>query len=77
MRHLLIFRGKKRDLNQATDLNKVLIISEINLVIAAGFEPATLCLEGKCSIQLSYATRRCMRLQMYQNLHALGMLSRK
>ena len=25
-------------------------------VIAAGFEPATDCLEGNCSIQLSYAT---------------------
>jgi site-specific DNA recombinase len=25
-------------------------------VIAAGFEPATVCLEGRCSIQLSYAT---------------------
>ena len=26
-----------------------------NLVGAAGLEPATLCLEGKCSIHLSYA----------------------
>ena len=26
-------------------------------VIAAGFEPATVCLEGRCSIQLSYATK--------------------
>src|SRR6266542_6976151 len=25
------------------------------MVGAAGFEPATLCLEGRCSIQLSYA----------------------
>ena len=25
-------------------------------VIAPGFEPATVCLEGRCSIQLSYAT---------------------
>lgn len=24
------------------------------LAIPAGFEPATLCLEGRCSIQLSY-----------------------
>ncbi len=29
-------------------------------VIAAGFEPATVCLEGRCSIQLSYATG-CVR----------------
>ena len=27
------------------------------IVIAAGFEPATVCLEGRCSIQLSYATK--------------------
>ena len=26
------------------------------LVIALGFEPRTVCLEGRCSIQLSYAT---------------------
>ena len=25
-------------------------------VIAEGFEPSTVCLEGRCSIQLSYAT---------------------
>ena len=27
-----------------------------DLVIAEGFEPSTVCLEGRCSIQLSYAT---------------------
>ena len=26
------------------------------MVIAEGFEPSTACLEGRCSIQLSYAT---------------------
>ena len=26
------------------------------LVMAEGFEPSTACLEGRCSIQLSYAT---------------------
>ena len=30
--------------------------SLIILAIPAGFEPATLCLEGRCSIQLSYGT---------------------
>jgi hypothetical protein len=28
----------------------------ILLAIPAGLEPATLCLEGRCSIQLSYGT---------------------
>ncbi len=28
-------------------------------VIATGFEPVTVCLEGRCSIQLSYATILC------------------
>ncbi len=30
--------------------------SLVQLVIAEGFEPSTACLEGRCSIQLSYAT---------------------
>ena len=30
--------------------------ANIKVVIASGFEPETLCLEGRCSIQLSYAT---------------------
>ena len=29
---------------------------EDKIVIAKGFEPLTVCLEGRCSIQLSYAT---------------------
>gem|GEM_PF-6876983 len=31
------------------------------VVIALGFEPRTVCLEGRCSIQLSYATFSCCR----------------
>tara|TARA_B110000008_G_scaffold136419_1_gene138472 strand:+ start:163 stop:387 length:225 start_codon:yes stop_codon:yes gene_type:complete len=30
---------------------------ELFFVIAPGFEPGTACLEGRCSIQLSYATK--------------------
>jgi hypothetical protein len=30
------------------------------VVIPAGFEPATYCLEGSCSIQLSYETEACL-----------------
>lgn len=29
------------------------------VAIPAGFEPATLCLEGRCSIQLSYGINLC------------------
>lgn len=29
------------------------------MAIPAGLEPATLCLEGRCSIRLSYGTVRC------------------
>ena len=32
------------------------ICEDYYFVIAKGFEPLTVCLEGRCSIQLSYAT---------------------
>ena len=31
-------------------------VLRLNLVVRAGLEPATTCLEGRCSIQLSYRT---------------------
>ena len=31
-------------------------------VIATGFEPVTVCLEGRCSIQLSYATIKAVQI---------------
>ncbi len=40
---------------QKDKLSKALYL----LVIAIGFEPMTVCLEGRCSIQLSYATKLC------------------
>ncbi len=45
-------------------------IENSRLVIAVGFEPTTACLEGRCSIQLSYATFFAFlkRLQIYTYL---------
>ena len=31
-----------------------MVILSLKLVLRAGLEPTTLCLEGRCSIQLSY-----------------------
>jgi hypothetical protein len=41
------------------------MLSHPSLVVPTGFEPVTLCLEGRCSIQLSYGTIRFFRLQKY------------
>ena len=34
----------------------------VRVVIARGFEPLTVCLEGRCSIQLSYATIKAVQI---------------
>ena len=46
-------------------------------VIAEGFEPSTACLEGRCSIQLSYATlqSRIGVMKKYWGCHTLSMTS--
>ena len=46
---------KKKDCSKL-----VLALNNLKIrVIAIGFEPMTVCLEGRCSIQLSYATKVC------------------
>ena len=57
---------KKRFCNSTSSINikkdcPKYSLSSNNLknVIAIGFEPMTVCLEGRCSIQLSYATKIC------------------
>ena len=40
-------------------------MSGFNSVIASGFEPVTACLEGRCSIQLSYATLIVDQIQYF------------
>src|ERR1700734_2905148 len=37
------------------------------LVGAAGLEPATTCLEGRCSIHLSYAPNGCVSRRVYRS----------
>ena len=40
-----------------------------HFVIATGFEPVTVCLEGRCSIQLSYATILYSCLTVNHNIY--------
>ncbi len=41
-------------------------------VIATGFEPVTVCLEGRCSIQLSYATLQGLLLNINKKVGVAG-----
>ena len=55
--------GERGELNpqplapQASALTKLSYAHRLTLARPAGFEPATLCLEGRCSIRLSYGRR--------------------
>ena len=49
--------GMFKKLQEKIAINKNPHKSEDCNVIAKGFEPLTVCLEGRCSIQLSYATQ--------------------
>ena len=51
------YKNKKKRITKKTKNKKASksVISRL-IVIAEGFEPSTACLEGRCSIQLSYAT---------------------
>jgi hypothetical protein len=42
------------------------------LVIPEGFEPSTYCLEGSCSIQLSYGTKISFLQKTYQKVGVAG-----
>ena len=58
----------------------ILSTTEFFLVIAPGFEPGTVCLEGRCSIQLSYATIWCANLAIliyYKNKTTISSHTKK
>ena len=39
-----------------------MVILSLKVVLRAGLEPTTLCLEGRCSIQLSYRSKPKQRI---------------
>ncbi len=53
------YKNKKKRITKKTKNKKASksVISRL-IVIAEGFEPSTACLEGRCSIQLSYGRIR-------------------
>ncbi len=53
-------RQRKRQLNIKTLVNQM--FTRV-FVKAEGFEPSTACLEGRCSIQLSYASIYLLKLK--------------
>ena len=53
-----------------------MVILSLKLVLRAGLEPTTLCLEGRCSIQLSYRSISAVRTSknVCADLHMLSSL---
>ena len=54
------------DRGEARATSKKTTLTDFRMAIPAGFEPATLCLEGRCSIQLSYGIIPADALQALQ-----------
>ena len=50
-------------------------ISDFSFVSASGFEPETVCLEGRCSIQLSYAPEVFKKVSLETVPIKIGMLN--
>ena len=47
------------------------------MVRSAGIEPTTICLEGRCSIQLSYERKNCLPQSIMARIKEWGKFLRK